>query len=55
MSSGVGGRVVRAHARSWLPSFAVSKEYPRGVTDRGLLSRVMSELAPIILGRDVFM
>ena len=52
----VGG-TVRAHARSWLPSASQSlrRVYPVGVTDGGLLSRVMSELATISLGRDEVM
>ena len=47
---------VRAHARGWLLSVVQSRRYvyPVGVTDGGLPSRVMSELAPITLGRDEF-
>ena len=47
---------VRAHVRGWLPSALQSCRcvYPVGVTDRGLSSRVMSELALITLGRDEF-
>ena len=46
---------VRAHARDWLSSVLQSRRcvYPVGVTDGGLPLRVMSELAPITLGRDV--
>ena len=46
----------RTHARDWLPSALQSRRcvYPVGVTDGGLLSRVMFELAPITLGRDEF-
>ena len=45
---------VRAQARGWLLSVLQSRRcvYPVGVTDGGLPSRVMSELAPITLGRD---
>ena len=47
---------VRAHARGWLLSVVQSRRcvYPVGVTDGGLPSRVMSKLAPIILGLDEF-
>ena len=46
---------VRAHARGWLSSILQSRRcvYPVGVIDGGLPSRVMSELAPITLERDV--
>ena len=46
---------VRAHARGWLSRVLQSRRcvYPVGVTDGGLPLRVMSELAPIKLGRDV--
>ena len=46
---------VRAHPRGWLPSVLQSRRclYPVGVTDGGLPLRVMSELAPITLERDV--
>ena len=45
---------VRAYARAWLPSTLQSRRcvHPVGVTNEGLPSRVMSELAPITLGRD---
>ena len=51
----VSGRV-RAHACGLLPSALQSRKcvYPVRVTDGDLLSRVMSELAPITLGRDEF-
>ena len=46
---------VRAHARGWLSSVLQSRRcvYHVGMTDGGLPLRVMSELAPITLGRDV--
>ena len=47
---------VRAHACGWLPSALQSRRcvYPVGVTGGGLPLRVMSEVAPITLGRDEF-
>ena len=47
---------VRAHVRGWLPSVLQTCRcvYPVRVTDGGLSLRVMSELAPITLGRDEF-
>ena len=53
MCVAVGG-AVRAHARDRLSSVLQSRRcvYPVGVTDGGLLLGVMSELAPITLGRD---
>ena len=46
----------RTHARGWFPIALQSRKcvYPVRVTDGSLLSRVMSELAPITLGRDEF-
>ena len=50
------GGALRAHACDWLPSALQSRRcaYHVGVTGEGLLSRVMSELAPIALGWDAF-
>ena len=48
------GGMVRTHARCWLPIALQSRRcvYPVKLTDGALLSRVMSELAPVTLGRD---
>ena len=47
---------VRAYARDWFPSALQFRwcAYPVGVTDEGVPLRVVSELAPITLGRDEF-
>ena len=57
-ASAVGGwgRRFRANARGWLPNALQSRRYayPMGMIDGGFLSRVVSELALITLGRGKF-
>ena len=50
----IGGRFGPTRAAKFRLPCKLVGVYPVGITDEGLPSRVMSELAPIILGRDEF-